>query len=272
MKKKLYTLLAIFTLTLVSSITAFAAPEVMPDGGMFDAEYYAQNNPDVVAAFGTDKELLYSHYVNCGKAEGRLAVAPVELTKEKMVTGTEKRKQLDTEIFYGDYPSYVYDKAGYSFETRDVKNYFNDADLEKFNNMEELINFVATIELYDYADKISFANSYYYQDLKNKALASALSSVDSDYWQFHYQTNEYYFSMAEGRVVYQIMYQTLKPFYGENTTSNAWCGSHSKNGYYGGTNIRQAAAAKDGCCVGIGVYRSKEQKEMYYDNWKKTIG
>lgn len=72
MRKKLCTLLAIFTLTLASSVTAFAAPEVMPDGGMFDAEYYAQNNPDVAAAFGTDKELLYSHYVNCGKAEGRL--------------------------------------------------------------------------------------------------------------------------------------------------------------------------------------------------------
>ena len=77
MRAKLCTLLAIFTLTLASSITAFAAPEVMPDGSMFDAEYYAQNNPDVVAAFGTDKELLYSHYVNCGKAEGRLAVADV---------------------------------------------------------------------------------------------------------------------------------------------------------------------------------------------------
>ena len=77
MSKKLCTLLAIFTLTLASSMTAFAAPEVMPDGGMFDAEYYAQNNPDVVAVFGTDKELLYSHYVNHGRAEGRLAVADV---------------------------------------------------------------------------------------------------------------------------------------------------------------------------------------------------
>lgn len=71
MSKKLCISLAIFILTLASSITVFAAPEVMPDGGVFDAEYYAQNNPDVVAAFGTDKELLYSHYVNCGQAEGR---------------------------------------------------------------------------------------------------------------------------------------------------------------------------------------------------------
>lgn len=71
MKRKMYTLLAIGVLTLTSSMTTFAAPEVMPDGGIFDAEYYAQNNPDVVAVYGTDKELLYSHYVNSGRTEGR---------------------------------------------------------------------------------------------------------------------------------------------------------------------------------------------------------
>ena len=31
-----------------SSLTAYAAPEVMPDGTTFDAEFYAANNPDVV--------------------------------------------------------------------------------------------------------------------------------------------------------------------------------------------------------------------------------
>lgn len=72
MKKKILTILSILTLSLASSLTVFASPETMPDGGMFDAEYYAQNNPDVVQVFGTDKNLLYSHYVNCGKAEGRL--------------------------------------------------------------------------------------------------------------------------------------------------------------------------------------------------------
>ena len=34
-----------------SSLTAYAAPEVMPDGTTFDAEFYAANNPDVVAAY-----------------------------------------------------------------------------------------------------------------------------------------------------------------------------------------------------------------------------
>ena len=41
----------------------------------FDAVYYANQNPDVVAIFGTDAQTLYSHYVNFGKAEGRYANA-----------------------------------------------------------------------------------------------------------------------------------------------------------------------------------------------------
>ena len=58
-----------------SSLTAYAAPEVMPDGTAFDAEFYAANNPDVVAAYGTDTAALYRHYVEFGKAEGRKAVS-----------------------------------------------------------------------------------------------------------------------------------------------------------------------------------------------------
>ncbi len=54
------------------SLTAYAAPQTMADGGTFDPEYYAAQNPDVVAALGTDANTLYQHYLNNGKAEGRL--------------------------------------------------------------------------------------------------------------------------------------------------------------------------------------------------------
>lgn len=59
-------------LAVLLPIRAMAAPEQMPDGNVFDAEYYAQQNPDVVAALGTDPTLLYQHYLLCGQAEGRL--------------------------------------------------------------------------------------------------------------------------------------------------------------------------------------------------------
>ena len=66
-------LLATVTLTgavVASPLTAFAAPQTMPDGTIFDAEYYAQKNPDVVAALGTDAGILYQHYVMSGKMKG----------------------------------------------------------------------------------------------------------------------------------------------------------------------------------------------------------
>lgn len=70
MKKKIMTaLLAIIVLG--NSLTALAAPEIMPDGTVFDAEYYAQMYPDVVAVFGMDADALYQHYINYGRAEGR---------------------------------------------------------------------------------------------------------------------------------------------------------------------------------------------------------
>ncbi len=44
---------------------------------LFSAEYYAQNNPDVYAAFGDDANLLYQHYVNYGIPEGRRYLTPI---------------------------------------------------------------------------------------------------------------------------------------------------------------------------------------------------
>lgn len=57
------------------SLTAYAAPRVMADGTVFDAEYYAETYPDVAEAYGTDELLLYEHYKLFGQAEGRAAVA-----------------------------------------------------------------------------------------------------------------------------------------------------------------------------------------------------
>lgn len=80
MKKKLIILTAAMTLALSWSITVCAQPKAMPDGTMFDAEYYAQRYPDVVAVYGTDPNMLYQHYTQYGKAEGREAVASAAAT------------------------------------------------------------------------------------------------------------------------------------------------------------------------------------------------
>lgn len=76
--KRLASLVLMTALMMTSQMSVSAAPVVMADGGIFDATYYAQNNPDVVAVLGTDTTALYQHYVLNGKAEGRLAYNPAE--------------------------------------------------------------------------------------------------------------------------------------------------------------------------------------------------
>ena len=72
---------AVFISTL--STTALAAPVVMPDGSLFDAEFYAAENPDVVAAYGSDNaDLMYVHYVTSGKNEGRLPYAGADMKNQ----------------------------------------------------------------------------------------------------------------------------------------------------------------------------------------------
>ena len=79
MKKTLIKLSAILTAVFCITFLRFtvnAAPVKMADGQLFDAAYYASHNPDVVAVFGTDQNMLYLHYSLCGKTEGRLPYDP----------------------------------------------------------------------------------------------------------------------------------------------------------------------------------------------------
>ena len=88
MRKRIITLLVILTLIVSNSITSFAAIKEMPDGQKFDAEYYAEQNPDVVKALGKTEKALYKHYIDYGKAEGRLPYADAP----KQVSDTKSNK------------------------------------------------------------------------------------------------------------------------------------------------------------------------------------
>lgn len=81
-------LAAILTITAVfgNSLVAFAAPETMSDGTVFDAEYYAETNPDVVLELGIDKNALYQHFKIFGQKEGRLPYNPNELLIPEVVS------------------------------------------------------------------------------------------------------------------------------------------------------------------------------------------
>ena len=75
MKKRMIVALMLGVWGLSPGLTVSASPQTMPDGTVFDAEYYAQANLDVAAVYGTDESILYQHYLNFGKAEGRRACA-----------------------------------------------------------------------------------------------------------------------------------------------------------------------------------------------------
>ncbi|MDL2302141.1 hypothetical protein LJC58_07290 [Lachnospiraceae bacterium OttesenSCG-928-D06] len=96
-KQKLFTkLLAAALCFNIFTIPAYAAPQTMSDGTVFDAEYYAENNPDVVAVFGNSTKNLYKHYTQYGRNEGRMPTAdgvvtesqPVSSAAQKMSDGT----------------------------------------------------------------------------------------------------------------------------------------------------------------------------------------
>lgn len=86
MKKWLLSILMSVVMFTAFSVSAYAAPAIMADGNIFDAEYYAENNPDIVAVIGNDEAMLYAHYVNYGAAEGRLPYAPPTTNGKKVTT------------------------------------------------------------------------------------------------------------------------------------------------------------------------------------------
>lgn len=76
MKKRVICFIIGMLLVAQSGMTVSAAPAIMPDGELFDAEYYAEHNPDVVAAIGNDMHALYAHYQQSGILEGRQPYVP----------------------------------------------------------------------------------------------------------------------------------------------------------------------------------------------------
>lgn len=108
---KVLAALAAVTVSISSlSITTLAAPVVMPDGSLFDAEFYASNNPDVVAAYGSNNaDSMYEHYINFGKKEGRLPYAGAKvnapapaLANAKRTTSKDVSAYYARSVFVGD--------------------------------------------------------------------------------------------------------------------------------------------------------------------------
>lgn len=96
MKQKFLFLATLIIALSTWSMSVDAAPKTMPDGTVFDAEYYAETYPDVAKAIGTDETSLYNHYVQYGKAEGRKAVADTAKTTVDTTKATKSSSQTVT--------------------------------------------------------------------------------------------------------------------------------------------------------------------------------
>lgn len=87
-------LLVTFSMNSVS-IKAAELTDLQAYQAVFDARYYARNNPDVVAGFGSDAGSLLLHYMNYGIKEGRSASASFNAT-------AYRNRYADLNALYGD--------------------------------------------------------------------------------------------------------------------------------------------------------------------------
>lgn len=92
MKKFIRPVAAAMMICILSvAVPVYSEPEEMPDGVLFDSEYYAEKYPDVVEVLKThDTALLYKHYRHYGREEGRFPTKEREIAaEEKKVSGNE---------------------------------------------------------------------------------------------------------------------------------------------------------------------------------------
>lgn len=73
--KKILLLMIVIVFSSGLSVSAFAKPKIMSDGQLFDAEYFAKNNPEAAKVLRYNEKLLYEYYINYGKALGKLPYA-----------------------------------------------------------------------------------------------------------------------------------------------------------------------------------------------------
>lgn len=103
---------------------------------VFDAEYYAQNNPDVVEAVGSDEESLLWHFLNFGMQEGRQGNATFDVVFYKNSNGDLQ------EAFGDDLPSYYmhyvnFGQAEGRLGSSTSTSYYNGTDYSAVYDKEE---------------------------------------------------------------------------------------------------------------------------------------
>ena len=98
MKHRRLLALGIATVTLMSTTMSVSAMDLKD---IFNAEYYAEQNPDIVETIGDDAKVLYQHYVSNGLSEGRSGSPVLDVAEYR-----DSYSDLD-EAFGDDWEAYV---------------------------------------------------------------------------------------------------------------------------------------------------------------------
>lgn len=115
-----------------------ATPKTMSDGQIFDAAYYAEQYPDVRAAYGNDEGKLYEHYLIFGKNEGRHPFATsdsgtVTASNDLVIGNIDETAEKQAEM-----------QKGYTDLPQNVKNYYNSKPVRIYAATKDHIGTVNT--------------------------------------------------------------------------------------------------------------------------------
>lgn len=141
---------------------------------VFNAEYYALNNPDVLAAVGPEPAALLKHFIDCGMAEGRQGCAT-----------------FNVKSYYNQYPDL---RNAFGKNWVSLYNHFMSAGVFEGRNgtgyENTMLGYQTTYEGVNYAAVYDF--NYYYKN--NADVASALGWDETKLLQHFVDCG-----MAEGR-------------------------------------------------------------------------
>ena len=71
--KCMFTAILLMAITITYKDEVRAQKNLMPDGTYFDAEYFADTNPNIASYFGSDEDTLFKYYSRYGRMQGMKA-------------------------------------------------------------------------------------------------------------------------------------------------------------------------------------------------------
>ncbi len=185
----------------ISSPNMPVVADDMDYSSVYDYDYYVNNNPDIMVAFGGDRKATFNHFINYGMNEGRQACEWFDVNSYKNAYGDLRSVfKNDLKAYYLHFMNYGCDEGRIAIDVPTVTDPISG------------INGADYSPVYDY--------NYY---LDNNPDIKAAFNGDEEATLNHFII----FGMAEGRIarpefnvwVYQANYEDLRAAFGSDMKS-----------------------------------------------------